>query len=231
MVNSINLDGLTFEIIRSSERKSMEIIVERDGGLIVRIPEQCSEEEVMAFVESKLIWVFNKLGERDLFQRPVGEKEIVNGEGFFFLGDSFRLIIDNSQVPSLTWDGEYFRLKSDQVENGRKEFISWYTEQGKQWLEERVLSTQRNFLVEVNDVRVLDLGNRWGSCSRDGSINLHWRVMLLPPRIIDYVIHHELAHILHPNHSDEYWGVLETALPDYRERKKWLAENGGMYFL
>ena len=231
MTAIIDVDGMYFEIIRSSKRKSMEITIERNGDLKIRVPEQCSDEEASVFVESKLFWIYNKLGERDIFQRPQGQKEFVNGEGFFFLGESYRLIISSEYDAGLTLDGENFRLSSEDVEDGKKTFISWYIEQGKEWLDDRVRSAQGRFLVEINDVRIMELGNRWGSCSHNGTINLHWRVILLPPRIIDYVICHELAHIIHPNHSDEYWQVLETALPDYQERKSWLAENGGLYFL
>ena len=231
MTSIIEVDGLKFNLIRSSKRNSMEITIERTGELSLRIPERCSDEEAQAFAESRLIWIHTKLGERELFQRPAGEKEIVNGEGFFFLGESYRLMLIENQGEPLLVDGEMFLMSSDASEDGRAQFIKWYTQQGQEWLSERVRSIQAHFLVDVPEIRVMDLGNRWGSCSQDGSINLHWRTILLPPRIIDCIIYHELAHIRHPNHSDEYWKTLETAMPDYRDRKNWLAENGGLFFL
>ena len=122
-------------------------------------------------------------------------------------------------------------MSSDEVENGKERFEEWYIMQAIEWLEDRVLSLQNRFSVEVSQVRVQNLGNRWGSCSSDGSINLHWRLILLPTKAIDYVLHHELAHVIHHNHSEEYWNTLEIALPDYRERKDWLAKHGGLFFL
>jgi predicted metal-dependent hydrolase len=231
MTSVIEVDELRFELIRSPNRNTMEIIIERNGELSLRIPERCSDEEAQAFAASRLTWIYTKLGERELFQRPAGEKEIVNGEGFFFLGDSYRLMLIENQEEPLLFDGELFRMSLTTPEDGRGHFINWYILQGQEWLSGRVHSIQTHFLVDVPEIRVMDLGNRWGSCSQDGSINLHWRTMLLPPRIIDYIIYHELAHIHHPNHSKEYWNALETAMPDYRERKNWLAENGGLFFL
>ena len=78
-------------------------------------------------------------------------------------------------------------------------------------------------------VQVMDLGYRWGSCSADGTLNFHWRVMQLPPRIIEYVVVHELVHIKVPDHSEKFWKTLGSVMPDYERRKAWLKQNGGDY--
>ena len=68
---------------------------------------------------------------------------------------------------------------------------------------------------------------RWGSCSARGTISLNWRLMLAPPDILDYVVVHELCHSKEMNHSRAFWERVETILPDYKRRRKWLKENGG----
>jgi predicted metal-dependent hydrolase len=73
----------------------------------------------------------------------------------------------------------------------------------------------------------MDLGYRWGSCSADGTLNFHWRVMQLPPRIIEYIVVHELAHIKTPDHTERFWQTLGSAMPDYVDRKTWLKKKGG----
>ena len=69
---------------------------------------------------------------------------------------------------------------------------------------------------------------RWGSCSAQGNLNFHWKLILMPPAILDYVVVHELAHRIEMNHSPRFWTQVERILPDYRERRRWLKENGGL---
>ncbi len=231
MSEIIVLEELEIEVLRSQKRESLEITVERNGELTLRIPKACSIDDATIFVKDKLLWIYGKLQQKELYQVPQGEKEIVNGEGFFYLGVSYRLQIVENQVEALKWNGDIFSLSLGEREKGKAHFVKWYIEMGNSWLVDRIQSLQNQFSVEVSEIRIQNIGNRWGSCSHDKSINLHWRLMLLPPKMIDYVLHHELAHIIHPNHSEDYWKTLETALPDYRERKDWLAKNGGLFYL
>lgn len=73
-----------------------------------------------------------------------------------------------------------------------------------------------------------ELGYRWGSCGEQ-ALNFHWRTLQLPPRIIDYVVLHELVHVLEPRHDSAFWQKVERAMPDYGARKEWLAEHGHQF--
>ena len=76
-------------------------------------------------------------------------------------------------------------------------------------------------------VEVLDLGYRWGSCSTDGTLNFHWRVMQLPPQVIDYVVVHELTHLKVPDHSPKFWGEVKRVMPDFEVHRRWLRDKRG----
>ena len=80
--------------------------------------------------------------------------------------------------------------------------------------------------VPVSGVKIMDLGFRWGSFSPDQSVQFHWKAILLPPRIAEYVVVHELAHAAHPTHSPAFWHKIEQHMPDWQSRKTWLAEHG-----
>lgn len=71
-----------------------------------------------------------------------------------------------------------------------------------------------------------DLGYRWGSCGKDGTVYFHWKSVLLPPRIVEYIVVHEVVHLLEPLHSANFWLRVERAMPDFDSRKQWLAEHG-----
>jgi len=75
-------------------------------------------------------------------------------------------------------------------------------------------------------ITVRDQKTRWGSCSGRGTLSFNWRLILAPTEILDYVVVHELCHLTHMNHSKEFWKLVESVIPDYKIRRKWLKENG-----
>ncbi len=79
------------------------------------------------------------------------------------------------------------------------------------------------------DIRVRDLGFRWASCNGDGAVHFHWKLLQLPVRLVDYIIVHELTHLLHPLHDRDFWSCVERAMPDWHERKEQLAEQASRY--
>lgn len=80
--------------------------------------------------------------------------------------------------------------------------------------------------VMPTKVVVKDQQARWGSCTKNGTININWRILMAPMRIIDYVIIHELSHMIHADHSSDFWKVVSSVMPDYDERKEWLRVHG-----
>ena len=106
---------------------------------------------------------------------------------------------------------------------GRKapyHFRRWYVQTGRVWLRDRVNLLSRKLGVAAARVDVRDLGYRWGSCGKNGVIYFNWKLLQLPARIIDYVIAHELAHLLEPHHGAEFWRILDRSLPDWRDRSE-----------
>ncbi len=106
-------------------------------------------------------------------------------------------------------------IRCDEREHAQEHFIQWYKENGLPWIEERVQLFAPRIGVEPGGVVVRELGYRWGSCSRGDTLNFHWRAVQLPPRITEYVIVHELVHLLEPHHKPAFWKRLERAMPDY----------------
>ena len=111
---------------------------------------------------------------------------------------------------------------------GASRIEEYYTRAAHPYLNETVQRWKRIVGAEPGRfVQVMDLGYRWGSCSADGTLNFHWRVMQLPPKIIEYVVVHELVHIKVPDHSEKFWKTLGSVMPDYESRKAWLKQKGG----
>lgn len=102
-----------------------------------------------------------------------------------------------------------------------------YRERARRVLKERTAYFAGIMGVTYQAVRLSSAKTRWGSCSGAGSLNFHWKLILMPPEVLDYVVVHELAHRMEMNHSKRFWEQVERVLPDYRERRRWLKENGG----
>lgn len=223
---TMQVDDLHLTVRHSQRRKTMQITVERDGDLILSAPPGTDRELLLAFVREKRFWIYTKLAEKDRLQRQVPRKEFVGGEGFLYLGRSYRLkLVDRQDVPLKLIAGR-FCLRRDALPAAREHFIRWYGERARAWLSSRVADYRSRMEVFPAGVRVQDLGYRWGSCGKGDWLYFHWKAILLPARIAEYVVVHEIAHLHEPHHTPAFWLRVERAMPDYLQRKAWLAEHG-----
>lgn len=220
------VDDLRLQIKRSSRRKTLEITVDRSGDLQVSAPPEIAEERLREFVLEKRFWIYTKLAEKDRLQKVVQAKTFVDGEGFLYLGRSYRLRIVDEQLAPLRLLNGRFMLRRELVGEGRAHLIAWYSGRAKIWLWDKVQEYVARMEVAPVGLKVQDLGFRWGSCGKADTLYFHWKTILLPPRIAEYVVVHELAHLHHPHHTPEFWQRVERAMPDYGRRKLWLAEHG-----
>jgi predicted metal-dependent hydrolase len=94
---------------------------------------------------------------------------------------------------------------------------------------ERVRLFAAKMDARYNQIHIREQKTRWGSCSSRKNLNFNWKLVLMPPEILDYVIIHELCHLSEMNHSDRFWNLVQVYCPDYRQRKKWLRDNGMKY--
>ena len=225
-MSTLVVEDLSLEIRWSTRRKTVELAIERDGRLTLRAPAGTTLQLLESFVRQKRTWVYRKLAEKQALRPPVPAKEYVSGESFPYLGRHYRLLlVDEQDVPVKLTEGR-FRMERSAADRGREEFVGWYQRHARQWMAKRVERFSLRLGVVPAAVEIRDLGHRWGSCTSRGKVNIHWASVLLPPSVVDYLIVHELAHLREPNHSPRFWATVERAMPDYRDRKRWLAENG-----
>lgn len=226
-------EDLTYTLRRSPRRQTIGLTVERDGRLTVAAPDTCHERAIEKLLAEKRFWIYAKLVEQERLTATAVEREMVSGQGFPYLGRNYRLRLVTSnearqsgQREPLRWHHGYFLLLKSEHPNGREHFRCWYTERARVKLKERVALYAPRLQVNPVGLRITDLGYRWGSCGRNGTLYFNWRLILAPIRIVDYVVVHELLHLLVPHHTPEYWKLLRRSLPDFVERKQWLAEHG-----
>jgi len=234
MMRTGKIDGLEYRL-RKSNRKSMGISIERNGTIMVTAPHQAELNDIEKFVSEKKIWIYQKLAQKKTFNMKRPKREFVNGQGFLYLGRSYRLkLIDNGGIksgrsskvaPLRLWHG-YFELEETEKANARNQFISWYRKQIKKQLKERIPRYGKRIGVKVKDIRISDLGHRWASCGRNDNINFNWRSVMAPIWVFDYILVHELVHLIEHGHTDRFWRMVARVMPEYEEHARWLNENG-----
>jgi predicted metal-dependent hydrolase len=218
------------KIIRT-KRKTIALIVQRDGSLVVRAPLRTSKSQILELVEKNASWIQTRLEEVKLRYASIPPVEYREGESFYFLGKTVQLKwVDKASKP-LELRGETFWLKKAAVSNAQEVFKAWYREQALHLLSDRTAVLARQYGFAYQQVKITSARTRWGSCSPTGTLSYPWRLVMAPLPVIDYVIIHELVHTQIKNHAKGFWDKVKTILPDYRQHKEWLKNQGYLYHL
>jgi len=224
----VTVDDLELELRGSPRRRSLQVTVDRGGELLVFAPTGCEARVIEQFVRAKRLWIYRELERKKQLLPLAQTKEYASGEGFLYLGRTHRVILVDDQSVPLKLDEGRFKLLRSAAGDGREHMVAWYIAHAQPWLATRVERVSCRVGSAPRRIVVRDLGFRWGSCGKDGTVYFNWRSILLPPHAIDYVIAHELLHLRETRHSRNFWRGMERAMPDFRSRKEWLAENGHM---
>ncbi|MGC9520071.1 MAG: M48 family metallopeptidase [Desulfuromonadaceae bacterium] len=223
----INTD-LEVEVIRTGRRKSAEIRI-CDGSVSVRAPEFMSDAQIDAFLHSRRAWIMKKL----TLQKHMKPREMhayVSGEMFTYLGSTYLLHVVDGGFAPVELKGGNLRVTvpggSGRGNLVRNALIRWYKQRAYEKLNQKVAQWAPQVGANPTKVEIKSFKARWGSCSSTGVVQFNWRIMLAPKRMVEYVVVHELCHLLQHNHSKAYWHEVERVMPDYRICREWFKANG-----
>ncbi|MGC5426705.1 M48 family metallopeptidase [Aeromonas veronii bv. sobria] len=212
--------------LKQSKRKTTSILIERDGSVAVLAPEGYDVEKVEQILEQKRSWIYRNLAEWEDLNRTHVERQFVSGEGFPYLGSNYRLKLVDDQQEDLILKNGYFLMRRDRADRGMELFKHFYRNRGLARVTKRVAYYAPKLGVDYRTVRVMELQHHWASCSTQGDLNFHWRCLMAPLSVLDYIVVHELAHRLHRHHNAAFWDVVDKVLPDYQKQVSWLKHNG-----
>jgi predicted metal-dependent hydrolase len=212
-------------------RKTLAIQVKPINKIIVLSPIGLPEHIIKGKVSSKGKWILKKLLDfKDIGYIP-SNREFADGEAFMYLGRNYllQLFLDSTltRLKVKLSDGiliTYAPTKDPVVL--KKLLERWYRKEAEKVILKRIEYYKTKFRIEPAKIKIKEQKRRWGSCSSRGSIYFNWRIIMAPPLVIDYVIVHEMSHLIHRNHSLQFWKQVESILPDYKVRKKWLRDHG-----
>lgn len=223
-----------YQIVHRARRRSISISVKVDGTVRVLAPFNMPGEQVIAFIEQKSGWIQNKITHFKKIQCSHGLKEYITGERVTYLGRKYRLEIISAHA------SEQVKLKHGkfhvplpealspemQKQSVVEQLSSWYQQRARQILASKTDHFAKKMGLSPTLVGIKGYKRSWGSCHSDGRIYYNWRIIMAPTPIIDYLIIHELCHLIQPNHSKQFWHLVEKILPDYKEKRRWLKQNG-----
>ncbi len=224
----MNKFDFQIDVIKTDRKKSVSIQLE--GELVkVRVPRSLSDERINSLIKKRIPWIKTKL--KEYSQRPsVMPKKYVDGEIFPYLGKNYCLKVEVGDDLSIKMKNGYFlatipETEADKSKQVKHLLIGWYQSHAKKHLKEK--TNQLSELVGASPVSVSikNYKSRWGSCSSSGVIDYNWRIILAPHFIIDYVVVHELCHLLEHNHSPKYWRIVEKITPNWKNYRDWLRHN------
>lgn len=218
---------LAYTVQRSEKRRKLTIAVERDRRVVVHAPAGATDETIRHVVDSKRQWIMEKLRHpqkyRDL-PHPPG-KELVNGEAALYLGRQYRIEVVAEGLAAVQFH-QRFLVPASKVSERKTALREWYVARANEKILPRVSRFARSLGAAFKRARIVDNRYRWGSCTVKDSVNFNWRLIKAPVFVIDYVIVHELAHLIEANHTDRFWNVVRAQVPKVEQARLWLREHG-----
>jgi hypothetical protein len=215
------------KIIRT-KRKTVALVITTDARLIVRAPLYTPQEYIRRLVEKKRDWIERKQQEMAGRNETYIQKQYVNGEDFLLLGSRCRLEYSDV-VSSVVVTSGRLLLPIDRRGEAEELIKGWYKDEAQKVFKERTEYYASRIGIKYKSVRVSTAVRRWGSCGINGTLNLSWRLIMAPMRIIDSVVVHELVHIEFRSHSKDFWTRVLMIMPDYNQQKKWLIDNQRLF--
>ena len=233
-----------------SKRKSLSIVIKKDGTIQVKAPDWLPECQIDQFVQKKAGWIEEKRSELSALEQKKILHTFQKGDHFFFLGEDYQLQVQKA-IPGLQAEAAggiildqkektlSVTLGSPKHAEVKGQMEQWYIRQARKIFPERVgayypavaQAARKAAIGEIGSVNRIVIRNqktRWGRCSSKRNLNFNWRLVMAPQEILDYIVVHELCHLAYLDHSRQFWQLVEVILPDYMQRRNWLRVNGGL---
>jgi predicted metal-dependent hydrolase len=223
-LSSLDLAGSAIKInIRMSKRSNRLRLVSGINGVEAIVPPDYRAEELQSFVSSKRDWIIKTSRYYSRLKERCGG---IDPDTIYFLGSRYRFhVVKDRQQSAVV--SEAMKVVTFHVTDRRKykhEMQKWYREQTGRIIAERLPVLAGRLGLKYNKVSIKSQRSRWASCSKKGNLNFNLLLAAAPPEVIDYVIVHELVHLIELDHSPRFWQFVKEADPKYKKHKEWLAD-------
>lgn len=216
------------------KRKKTILSIDPSGFVRLKAPKGADEAQLIKAIEDKAPWILEQLGHIQLksgiFEQPQ-PKRFMEGEAFLYLGKTYPIeVAEDAAVEKskVVFDGKVLLVTTAVSEEGaiRDALLKFYTRECRKVILKRIAFYQSLFKVKPSLVEIKDTPSKWGLCSSDRKMVFNWKLIMAPPEVLDYVVVHEMCHLVHMNHDRSFWRLVGKILPDHETRTQWLVKNG-----
>jgi predicted metal-dependent hydrolase len=215
---------IKYKIKKSSRRLTTQITV-NSMGVQITTPSKKTQKQIDTLVQKNAKWIYSK----QLWANKQNDLKITFKQGtrLPYLGKHYLLKITESKNENVSLlQGKFIiKVKKNTTKKVQEIFKNWLKLHAQWIIERKATQHAKKIGVKYEKINIKDHKERWGSVSKNKSININLSILCAPPKIIDYVIVHELCHLKIPDHSPKYWNLLYKMMPDYETHKEWLSVN------
>ena len=228
MENTINYgtSKIVFNV-QYSNRKTVTIAVLPDGSVQVKAPENAPIEVVREKIHKRASWILRQQQYFKSFGERTPERKFISGESHLYLGRQYLLRVAKGKPDSVKYKGRYFEIVCFSKSKAKDLMNNWYRIHAKvkfAEIAEPIIQRFQRYNVEPTTIYIQEMNNRWGSCTNGGKIILNTELIKAPRPCIEYVIIHELCHLIHRNHTKAFYEVLSVEMPDWERWKNKLEQ-------
>lgn len=226
---------IQYNIKKGNRKKTVAVHINPMATITVFSPRHLDDEKIRMIVQKKARWILEKQEQVESNRHSNPTKEFVSGESFPYLGKYYRLKVIKTAKEAIEKcrlvNGRFLievdgkpKIGTDKT-SVKRALLDWYLEHAEAKIKERVDRFSEQIGKWPVSVKVKNQEKRWGSCSRYGMIRFNWKIIMAPISIMDYVIVHELCHLIYPHHSPQFWQKVQSVISDFTKKRSWLKEN------
>ena len=224
--------NFNISIKRTNRLKTVSLKV-KNQEVVLSVPKFVTDSEIDNIIERKINWIRNKLAIEKTNSFNI-KRKYENGEKFLYFGSEYSLKIKHSNSDKVYLDNNSMIVEvknNSKAVHIRNILNNWYIAESKKYLIKTTNYYEVLIGVSVNKLIFGKYKSKWGSCNSKKTISYDWRIIMAPLEVIHYLIIHELCHIKHLNHSNDFWKTVEKYMANYKLQKKWLKTNSSKLIL
>ncbi len=228
---TIDIGNVDLEILveRTNRKRTISLQV-KNNKLIIKTPKSVSKKTLVDLIRRKQQWI-KKRAILNFEEQNLKNREFIDNDKFYFRGEEYRLSLISGRKEAVKIEGGLLLVSyGDHKSIGRgtikKLLEDWYLKESTKILKARTEELAQQMRVQPRGITVKNYNSKWGSCTANNKISYNWRIIMAPDYIVDYLIIHELSHIIEPNHSKNFWYQVGSYCEDFQKKRKWLRENG-----
>ncbi len=210
-------------VLQHAKRKSLGISVLPDLSVIVKAPLNANLEKIKERVVGKAGWILKQQNFFLSFYPKTTPRKFISGETHLFRGRQYRLKIIKGNIEKVGLKGHFIEIITGNAKKVKKLLADWYKKQAKKIFNQYakpLIEQFKKYKVRPSSIQIREMSNRWGSCTPKGKIILNPGLVKAPKSCVEYVIVHELCHLVHPNHTKKFFELQKKEMPNWQKRKK-----------